>query len=259
MPKGAARLQGVGQGSALLGGTLGMSTVEDAKASVDPRLIRWGGYGLTVVGAIAALVGGVMPGMLSCAAALILALAPIGIAAAWPQLFEVTSRGQRGLNPLVGLPAVFLLIGSLTSNLLDERPAWIAAFVVGAALGLAIWLAAQQANLSSPIWAIIVVAIIGGVYGYGAFALADARFDPSPGTSYPVAVTSKYTSQSRSSTDYHLQLPAWGPRKAPSEVTVTDTIYNALQPGDPVCMILHPGALGDAWYDVSLCSAAGAS
>jgi len=46
-----------------------MSIVEDAKASVDPRLIRWGGYGLTAVGAIAALVGGVRPGFCSAAGA----------------------------------------------------------------------------------------------------------------------------------------------------------------------------------------------
>jgi len=234
-----------------------MSIVDDAKTSLDPSLIRWGGYGLAAVGVAAVAYAWWRPGMLTTALALVLALAPVGIGAAYPQLFEVNYRGGRGFNPIVGFAALVLLLLALSLHLVDARPPWIAAFVVGAALGAATWAAAQAPGLVSPIQALLSVAIIGGVYGYGAYAVADVRFDPSPGTAYQAAIVGKNTSTSRSSTYYHLSLAPWGPvTAAASSVTVSKSVYDALQPGDPVCLTLHPGAMGTGWYDVALCGGA---
>ena len=231
-----------------------MSIVEDAKPSIDPNLIRWGGYGLTVVGAAAAAYAWWRPNMLSTALALLLALAPLGVGAAYPQLFEVNYRGGRGFNPIVGLAALILLMLTFSLHLVDARAPWIAAFVVGAALGAATWAAAQAPpGLSSPIQSLLTVAFVGGVYGYAAYTVADVQFDPSPGAAYQAAIVGKNTSTSRSSTYYHLMLSSWGPVAAGSSVTVSESTYNALQPGDPICLTLHPGAMGAGWYAVSLC------
>jgi hypothetical protein len=234
-----------------------MSIVEDAKPSLDPNLIRWGGHGLVVVGVAAGAYAWMRPGMLSTALALVLALASVGIGAAYPQLFEVNYRGGRGFNPIVGFAALVLLLLTFSLHLVDARPPWIAAFVVGAALGAATWSAAQAPGLASPIQALLTVAIIGGVYAYAAYAVADVRFDPSPGTAYQAAIVGENTSMSRSSTYYHLSPPPWGPVTAASSVTVSKSVYDALQPGDPICLTLHPGAMGAGWYDVGLCGASG--
>ena len=233
-----------------------MSIVEDAKPSLDPNLIRWGGYGMTVVGVAAVAYAWWRPGMLSTAMALVLALAPLGIGAAYPQLFEVNLRGGRGLNPFIGVAAILLLLMAFGLHLVDARPPWIAAFVVSAGLGAATWAAAQSSSgLASPIQALLTVALIGGVYGYAAFILADVRFDPSPAKAYQAAIAGKYTSISRSSTYYHLSLSPWGPVSAPSSVTVAKVTYDALQTGDSICPSLHPGAMGAGWYTVGLCGA----
>jgi hypothetical protein len=235
-----------------------MSLVDDTKTSLDPNLIRWGGYGLAVVGVAAVVYAWMRPGMLSSALALVLALAPVGIGAAYPQLFEVNYRGGRGFNPIVGFAALVLLLLAFSVHLVDERPAWIAAFVVGAGLGAATWAAAQAPGLASPIQALLTVAVIGGIYGYGAYAMADVRFDPSPGTAYQAAISDKQLTHGRhNSTGYHLSLPPWGPVTAASSVSVPKSVYDALQPGDTICLTLHPGAMGDGWYDVGLCGAPG--
>ena len=238
-----------------------MSIVESADG-VDPRLLKWGGYGLAVVGAIAVGWAAFAPGPLPATAAIVAPLASFAVALAWPASFEVTTRrwgrsGTRGFNPLVVLPTLCLFLGGVVVDLTQFTGPPLAAGIGAAAGATGGFYAAAKPGLSSPIQLIVTLAVAGGLYGYGAFVLADARFDASPGQALQVVVAGKYVSHGKSTT-YQLELPAWGPRAAPSKVGVSRALYDAVRPGEPVCVALHPGAFQVPWSTVSLCPPAAA-
>lgn len=237
-------------------------SIVDGGGAIDPRRVKWGGYGLAAVGALAVLYAAIAPGPLPSLAAVLLPLASFAVSLMAPALFEVTSRrgwlsrgGSRGFNPLVELPALSLFVLALTLDLTTFTGPLVAAGLGAAAAGTAGFYAAQKPGLSSPIQLIITLAVAGGLYGYGAFTVIDTRFDTSAGQVLPVTVSNKHISHGRSNS-YHLDLPAWGPRTAPSTVSVRRSLYEAVQPGDVVCITLHPGSLGVPWYAVGLCQSA---
>jgi hypothetical protein len=98
-----------------------------------------------------------------------------------------------------------------------------------------------------------LMAVSGGLYGYGAIVLADVQFDTSPTTVVQVPVVDKFLTYGRHATYYHLRLAPWGARTTPSEVEVPHAAYDALRPGALACIVLHPGALGLAWFTARTC------
>ena len=99
------------------------------------------------------------------------------------------------------------------------------------------------------------VALIGVfllAYGYGASALGNALLDRHPSTSYTAQVTGKHVTGGRNRTP-ELQLAAWGPKEAGSQVAAPWDVYRSTGIGDTVCVQLHPGALGVPWYRVAKC------
>ena len=232
-----------------------MSIVEDAGPSLDPRTIRWGTYALSALAVVAAGATWLDPGPWTAAAALLLAPIPVAITLAWPQLFLVTTRGRRSLNPIAGAGALVLLVAGVETDFIGLETQIIVAAVLAIACGGIGWQMAQRAQSPVPISVAITALAIGGFYGYGGFAVADVHFDPSPGAAYRAAVTDKTVSHGRSTT-YSLELAAWGPVAAPSSVEVQEDLYNAVQQGDQVCLTLHPGALRTPWFTVAPCPAA---
>lgn len=230
-----------------------MSLVEDGGGfSVDPTVVRVVGYGLAAVGTVFGIIAGFWGGPPAAAGALVLAASPALVVLPWAPLFEVTSRGQRGLNPLIGAPAMAVFMVSLGADLVSYDATWISA-AVGAAIGLgAGMLAAQRGGLSGPIQLTVVAAVMGALLGAATFTQGDVRFDPSTGQVIRVAVRDKHVSHGKSTT-YSLDLPPWGPRTSAQSVSVSESLYDAVQPGDPVCVWLHPGALGQPWFTLHLC------
>lgn len=236
-----------------------MSIVESA-GRVDPRLLKWGGYGLAALGATAVGWAAFAPGQTPALAAIVAPLASFAAPLASPALFEVKSRrsGRRGFNPLVVTPAVCLFILAVMADLTQFTGPLLAAALGAAAGASAGWIAGTRPGVAGPIQLTIALAVAGGLYGYGAFALANVRFDASPGRVLQVVVSGKHVSRGKS-TSYLLELPPWGPRPSPSSVSVRRSLYDAAQPGEPVCIALHPGALQVPWYTVALCAPAGAA
>ena len=97
---------------------------------------------------------------------------------------------------------------------------------------------------------------LAGLYGYGAVEVGDTLFDGKPGVGYSSQVESKRVVSGRSET-YYLQVAPWGPVEQAGEVSVPSELYEAVQPGELVCMTLHPGRLGAQWYRMGPCGGAG--
>lgn len=230
-----------------------MSIVQREAPGFDPRLVRWGGYAL----AIAAVVAGVAALLVRTAptalAAIALAAGSVGVAGAAPELFEVTGRGKaRGLNPLFLFPAGLVFICGVTNDFIDVFTL-LGAALVGAAAGAGLGaLRMSRPGLAGPMQLLILLALCGAALGYGGTALVDVRFDTSAPQTIRTTVSSMYVSHGKS-TSYQLRLPPWGPRTAPSTVSVSSSLYGRLSPGDPVCIDLHPGAVGVPWFELHAC------
>jgi len=96
--------------------------------------------------------------------------------------------------------------------------------------------------------------LLASPYGYGAGMQLNSLADSLAPQRYPVTVVSKYIHRGSKSTSRHLVLEPWGPVTARSDITVPADMYSSTQPGDTVCVLLHPGALGVEWYEITACA-----
>jgi len=231
-----------------------MSTVDDASQTASRWPIQLICYGLTAVGSALGIADIMRPDPLTAAALLLVAPLALLIAASAPEAFEVPLRVSKILNPLLVVPTVFVLIMALVRQLVD--PTWaIVSGAVGATTFLALGFAARaRPGLQSPIATMFLLAISGGLYGYGAIVLADVQFDTSPTTVVLAPVTGKFLSYDRGSTHYHLRLAPWGARRTSNEVEVPHAAYDTLGPGALACIVQHPGALRLAWFTARACT-----
>jgi len=220
----------------------------------DGNTLRWIGWGLAAAGLVATLMRLFEPGPLWAGVLLAAAVLGLAVIVRAPEAFETRWRGGgRGLNPLVGAPAMFLFFIALTDQVDD-----ITLPVAGAAIGAAVLLMAStralgRPGLSSPLMFQVVAALLGAAVGYGALVALDVDYDAAPPAVLPVQVLGKYVTRGRSSTTYHLSVPAFGARRGPSALKVPYAAYAALKPGDTVCVLEHRGALGLSWVTARLC------
>jgi hypothetical protein len=195
----------------------------------------------------------VAPGATAALAAILLGVASLGVSGSWPELFEVRGRyGRRGFNGLALAPGMLLAVSALQVDLIDAALPWIAAGA-GAAAGLTLGLLQmRRPGVTSAFQLVTVLALAWGAFGLGAFVVANVRFDTAKAAIVETTLTGKYASRGRS-TSYHLQLPAWGPNAGPITASVPYNTYAALNPGDPVCILAHAGALGAGWFEPRPC------
>ncbi len=90
------------------------------------------------------------------------------------------------------------------------------------------------------------------LYGYSLAAVADTLTDHGQASTYSAQVLGKHISSGRYRS-YRLNIAPWGPMEEPSRVGVSSTTYNAVMPGDEVCIQLHSGSLHIPWYRVADC------
>ena len=230
-----------------------MSIVQEGGPAFDPRLIKWGGYGVVGAGVAAGINLFFFRTPLTTTIDIVLVLASLAVALLWPEPFEIRrGRGARGFNPLFAAPAVGLLFAGLDNQFVNRLPELIGAIVGAAALAGVAALRATQSGLGSRSQYLFVLGLIGAGLGLGAPATVDVAFDTAAPQAIRTTLSSEYVTRGRSVT-YNLRLPAWGPKTGPNEVTVSSELYAKLDPGDPVCIDLHPGALGVSWFVVHAC------
>jgi hypothetical protein len=214
------------------------------------------GFGLDMVTVAAVLWSLVYP---QPYALVIGSLAAIPIAAL---VLVIVSRGlfQIGIGPnaahanvgsACALPAFMLMVRVLSDfNLVDTVPLIGAGAAVGGAF-VAI-LATVSRRLRAKPWTLLGIALITAVYGFGAIGEANALLDHSPASVQQTKIIDKRVRYGRATT-YVFTLPPWGAQRDSAEVVVSHELYDRLAPGDPVCMLLHDGALGMPWFTVLRC------
>jgi hypothetical protein len=232
-----------------------MSIVKERGAALDRSVIQKTGYPLAIAATVAGFAALYVSDPLMAVADIALAAASVAITLQAPELFEIRNRGgRRNYNPLFLVPAGLVFAAGVRNQFGDATPLLIAALIGGAAGGGLAATRMGRPGLGGPWVFVILLALIGGALGYGAPAMIDVRFDTSEAQPIHSPISSMYASRGRSTT-YHLRLPPWGPRTQPNTVTVSGSLYDRLNPGDPVCIDLHPGLLQISWFVVQACPA----
>lgn len=151
----------------------------------------------------------------------------------------------------VFMPGLFLALTALTSM---STVYWQSALSVMLLVTLILIGAALYADpwLRKHLGAASLFALLCCGYGYGAGLEANALLDHSVPESFSVRVLSKRIDHGKHTT-YDLGVPAWGPKQAGDEIMVPSARYWNTKVGDPVCILLRPGAVDVAWYTLTSC------
>ncbi len=184
-------------------------------------------------------------------------LTAVGLAAVFPASFALfdAKGGAAGLPALFLAPLAGLVMKAAFTVQLLHLSSDLVPAIVGAVVGLAgfaLWQLRFRGNRR--LWPLML--ILGVVVACAVYEELDTRLDHAPPRPFKVPVTGEYKT-TRRATSYYVTLPAWGPQQEPGSVRVSSDVYRNVQPGQEVCVVLHPGALGAPWYTVGLCQQPG--
>lgn len=179
----------------------------------------------------------------------------IAIAKGSNGLFTIEDPGKNtakaDLTLLLIMPGFALALRDLFDIQLLDWTAVVLPAAVGGAMITAMLLGMFPAMRKRK-FNIMLVPVFLAVYAGSSLVMTNALLDQSRPESYPVKIVKKHYTSGRSTT-YYFTVPAWGPRPAPDDVTVSPSHYHAKQVGDDVCIFLFPGRLGFPWFVVEDC------
>ena len=141
--------------------------------------------------------------------------------------------------------AIGLMLGGITVHFVSLVPllSWMAlVLVVLCGAFFAIGRRGPRAQ-----GAVLLPLIFGAMYAFGLVAFADTQLDKDTPTNYRAQVLDKHITKGKS-TNYYLDLAPWGPFAQAKSLNVPISVYDSAEPGDTVCLVVHPGALHAAWY-----------
>jgi hypothetical protein len=154
-----------------------------------------------------------------------LALITPGLILALRTLAAIETLGWRG-------PATLACIGGLG--------------LAGAAARVDPWLRKQR-------WEVLVAGLITCSYGYGAGLELNSLADRSIPRVFPTVVVEKRVDGDWKWRTWYLTLKPWGPVTENDEVSVSKALYEQMQPGEAVCVLLRSGAFRIPWYEIASC------
>jgi hypothetical protein len=238
-----------------------MSIVETPKSvrPMDDFTLRWIGYGLVALGTalpIFILFVGQVAAQALTLVAVVVQLGLLLLIERMPEVFEVTTRNssQKVINFVLVIPVAALAVAGSNFHFVRPEVAWLVAGA-SAALGLlvALWMP-RRVKVDIPIVFGLFVGCYAAGLGWGAMTLVNRVYDTAPWQVFQPIVQSKSMSWGgRGGPHYYLVLGPWGPVDHTTNVGVNGRAYYQAQAGGSMCVVLHPGALGVAWYQVGTC------
>jgi len=155
------------------------------------------------------------------------------------------------VSSLCAVPAFALMVRVLFDfNLVDWMPPVAAA--AACAVIFVIVVAAADRSLRTRRWTLLGIGLITAAYAFGAIGEADALLDRSPVKVLRSQVLDKHITYGKTKS-YHLKLAAWGPMSEGGDVSVSQAVYDRLEPRSTACIVLRSGALGMPWFIVLAC------
>lgn len=153
---------------------------------------------------------------------------------------------------LFGPAFVLGMRAMLDVNLIDLPHALEFGFLAGLPLVLAASLVRESGAARAWMMPAVLLAFVALPYGAGALVLADVQLDHQPAQTFQTQVLRKYITSGKHRQPYLVVAP-WGPKTQAEKIAVGSAYYAHVEPESAVCMRLHRGALGLAWYGVNDC------
>jgi hypothetical protein len=170
--------------------------------------------------------------------------------------FELRRDGRGKLQwALVILPGAALVSWAvrLPVHLLHGCQAWLAGAVAGLTLGATAMKADQKTPAPARYGALAIIAPFMWVSAFAGLSLFDIFADRGSPVGHFTALVNDHHPPDHNNAGPTLGLGPWGPVPVPTKVLVAQAVYDAVPDGESVCVTLHGGALGMAWYEVGLC------
>jgi hypothetical protein len=189
-----------------------------------------------------------LPAVATCAA-----MVPLALLLALLRRGQISLEGGRNDPRAQLIPALFLpgfalvLRAMLDVQLLRYAPA-IGIAAAGGVLACLLLLASDP-RLRGRAWVLLLMAPFLALHPYGAAVLADRLLDRSEDRRYEAEVLERSVSTGKVTT-YNLRLGPWGPRDRPESVEVSRRVYDRVDRGAIVSVVVRDGALGMPWYVV---------
>lgn len=192
---------------------------------------------------------------------------PMGLAAAAPWValaINRASHGRFGFEPLTpgksavltywalaSVPVIALfVIGSRLYSPISLIPLVLASIILGGIAGVVFFSLVFWPPKRKPD---VMLKALGGVgfvgYAYGCLAIANGMLPQPPPAQFEVRIVSKYVATGRNQPKMFVLEP-WGPFRS-GAVQVSLVMYDQLEPGQSVCMLLHPGGLELPWWEIA--------
>lgn len=207
------------------------------------------------------------------------ALVGIGLVAWDMATASVPSLAGLALGPAVAvsLAVVFRARGLTLLGDSQDPPGPTVRWLCAAPSALLAWRGMTEAPLLSP-WTALLSAILLAVltawvvartlrgvatsfmagllafgYAWGLLIQANARLDVRAPASVPAGVSKAWTETANRTTEHYVSLAIPSLDRRIDELRISDETHSRLSHGAVLCLLVHPGALGWRWYDVSEC------
>lgn len=149
-------------------------------------------------------------------------------------------------------PAGALVVRALIDYDIDDYSnVWKLLVITGSLFSFFIFYIVTQGtdNRSNKAISLLLAAIVGFVYAFGAVICYNCNFDKSKPDVFETAVVRMHINSGKS-TSYHLTLAPWGKHADEDDITVSKSLYNQLHEGDKVNLYLKKGSLNIPWVIV---------
>ncbi len=145
------------------------------------------------------------------------------------------------------LPIFMMLIKSLGEyEISDKSHLWIP--FIGMSLTMTVALFFTGINRTIPVKGqIILMILVGAMYGYGAIVQINCEFDRSDPKVISTMIDGKWIEHTKG-THYHLKLVSWDANKQPKDIEVAGSTYDRYQPGNSIDVELKTGVLNIPWF-----------
>jgi hypothetical protein len=174
------------------------------------------------------------------------------LSAQWRRIPEGAEDGASRPDLFVPLMLPGCILGLravLDVQILAGWVPFLAAAIIAVVMALVIRRVQSERQIPLCLYLLLFIPVM-GFYGYGATVLGNKLFDRAPPKMYLTFVLDRSVNKISRHIERDLRLGPWGPRKVPANVEVPRRVFDAVRVYDSVCVLLHPGALTIAWFEV---------